>query len=1016
LDDHVYLEYSKGSSSKFWEATLVGRVVTFHWGKIGTKGQTHKKRFKTPEAAIAEFSKKARAKVRKGYVEIIPEEEESATPEPAREAASEPDEPESAVASVASTVTKSAVVEQSSPDTPVEPSPEDKKSSARVDKPEVAWTEELLKLAGPLRDNLHTPIPERTAEQALEMRSTGRSRIVKYKGKGPKALSKGIVGAREWFDGIHDELTREQAAAAHVFANGKESASALSFDIATYGVEEALERYIDSLQYSFDNTDAYDAGGYLTSSNTLITTPDKVRATRTANATGDIFHWTHRLHGLVVARQALATVPLETYEKARAASDAIYKKQQFLPTRCFITALFPDEDRFDELVKDPLLEDWTYGSCWTILALGTRDFEKVAKCLARDRFKAHLADPVFWSLLYQFGGAASELFASLVGGNIEEPEEQASLIRTPDGVAYWARRVNLDVKAFDAAIKALSECPVESIVGASARAETAARLFAARLVMDFPDTLEKARQDPRANKAALDALATAKKVVSDDKLPDVLRDPPWAGNKKKTPRLPSWAVPAALPPVRFIEDEEVVLSRDAVVTLLQLMANIDTSDPDVGFSQMRECFTAKSLEDFALDLFEIWLELDASSKGAWALHALGEFGGDESVRRLTPKIRRWPGESAAKRAQWGLDVLARVGTDFALMNIYSIAHKMRYKSLKKHAETLVEELAASLDLTEEQLGDRLVPDFDLDARGRLQLDYGPRQFEISLDEHLQPLVHDDSGKKLKNLPKPGSKDDAELAKEAYSTFKGFKKDLKEVAKQQLRRIEDALVSGRRWSAEAFISFLVEHPLMINLTHRLLWGSFKEGELVKTFRVDIDHSTRDIDDEPIDISNTSIGLVHPCMLDASEVLAWSDVFGEYEIIQPFAQLTREVIDKEDALRMLEEQILGATFPAGKLVFGLEKRGWKRGPAIDNGIFTFHTSELTDRQPVVICYEGYVTMRDIEPEEPLTITAFLLEVPSDYGAPRTPQELPDDFASMSQHELSEFALGLRFLLDA
>ena len=170
MDDHVYLEYSKGSSSKFWEATLVGRVVTFHWGKIGTKGQTHKKRFKTPEAAIAEFSKKARAKVRKGYVEIIPEEEESATPEPAREAASEPDEPESAVASVASTVTKSAVVEQSSPDTPVEPSPEDKKSSVQANKPEVAWTEDLLKLAGPLRDNLHTPIPERTAEQALEGR------------------------------------------------------------------------------------------------------------------------------------------------------------------------------------------------------------------------------------------------------------------------------------------------------------------------------------------------------------------------------------------------------------------------------------------------------------------------------------------------------------------------------------------------------------------------------------------------------------------------------------------------------------------------------------------------------------------------------------------------------------------------------------------------------------------------------------------------------------------------------
>ena len=73
LKDHVYMEFSQAGTNKFWEATLDGRKFKVHWGKIGTKGQSQTRTFRTEEEALRKFETMARSKVRKGYVEIVEE-------------------------------------------------------------------------------------------------------------------------------------------------------------------------------------------------------------------------------------------------------------------------------------------------------------------------------------------------------------------------------------------------------------------------------------------------------------------------------------------------------------------------------------------------------------------------------------------------------------------------------------------------------------------------------------------------------------------------------------------------------------------------------------------------------------------------------------------------------------------------------------------------------------------------------------------------------------------------------
>ncbi|MDX2092170.1 MAG: WGR domain-containing protein [Kofleriaceae bacterium] len=63
-------ELSAGTSNKFWEAAVDGKVLRVSFGRIGTKGTTQEKSFAKPALARAELDKLIREKLKKGYSEV----------------------------------------------------------------------------------------------------------------------------------------------------------------------------------------------------------------------------------------------------------------------------------------------------------------------------------------------------------------------------------------------------------------------------------------------------------------------------------------------------------------------------------------------------------------------------------------------------------------------------------------------------------------------------------------------------------------------------------------------------------------------------------------------------------------------------------------------------------------------------------------------------------------------------------------------------------------------------------
>ncbi|WP_301178121.1 DUF4132 domain-containing protein [Actinomadura geliboluensis] len=438
--------------------------------------------------------------------------------------------------------------------------------------------------------------------------------------------------------------------------------------------------------------------------------------------------------------------------------------------------------------------------------------------------------------------------------------------------------------------------------------------------------------------AVVDAARAAHGDEAADAVEELLSLAPTETGLAQPVKTGIWVDPAPLPQV-LLRGRDRALPPDAVRALIELL----TLDAPHGMDELAAACEPGSVAEFGWALFQQWLDAGKPSKDGWALRQLGRTGDDGTVRRLTPVIRAWPGEGGHKNAVTGLGVLGEIGTDVALMHLHGIAQKVKFKGLQVEAQARIRQVADRLGLTTEELGDRLVPGFGLDADGGMVLDYGPRRFTVGFDEQLKPFVTDEDGKRRKALPKPGAKDDPELAPAAYKAFTDLKKDVRTAAADQIRRLERAMVTQRRWAPDDFSAFIVRHPLVRHIARRLLWvayGAESGGEgdaaAATAFRVAEDGTFADAEDDAFDLpASARVGLMHPAR-PGTDVEAWAEVFADYEILQPFPQLGRPVHVLTEAERESGrlERFEGLKVPFGK-VLGLVKLGWERGEPQDAG---------------------------------------------------------------------------------
>ncbi|MEZ2294556.1 DUF4132 domain-containing protein [Variovorax sp. RCC_210] len=458
------------------------------------------------------------------------------------------------------------------------------------------------------------------------------------------------------------------------------------------------------------------------------------------------------------------------------------------------------------------------------------------------------------------------------------------------------------------------------------------------------------RQAEAYGSEAAAAVATLLAIAPEELLPDEL------------PALPKTLPLAALPRL-LLKNSGHALPQACVPDVLMAMMLGKPDAPYPGLPALLDALAPDSLARFGRALLAWWIGNGRPSKERWMFALQGRLGDDETARQLYGLLRQWRAALDRVRAYDAMAMLGDIGSDAALMHLAELARQTRYDDLRTRADRMLGEVAEQRGLSLDQLADRTVPDLGLDARARLTLDFGPRTFEVRMDDHFQPMVHDARGKALKTLPKPGANDEPGKAAAATTQLKELRKLAKTVATTQLRRLEAAMCAQRRWSADEFMPFFANHPVLRVFSRPLVWGLFDaSNRLEGTFRVSAEGELSDLQDDPVKLPKAArIGLPHPLELAAQDpalAAAWSAVLADYEIMQPFEQLTRQTFALDPVLRTRRElpQWAGRQVSNAALM-GLESRGWLREVGEGGMVDSFNKALPGGRRLCVQLEEGW-----------------------------------------------------------
>jgi hypothetical protein len=533
--------------------------------------------------------------------------------------------------------------------------------------------------------------------------------------------------------------------------------------------------------------------------------------------------------------------------------------------------------------------------------------------------------------------------------------------------------------------------PVRTLRGIAALAEDADDAQRARFIGLI-------RSKPLLDGPARDALGPADRNRVDALLswrghppetadvPAALANPPQGRRKA----APPWAGMVTALPI-LTKGRKARLPQTAAEHLLAALALDTPRSPHPAVDAAVAHCDAASLREFSWAVFATW-DLARDRANPWALAQLARFADDGTVLRLEALIHEWPGQSLHKRAVRGLELLGAIGTEEALGAVHRVSKQATFKGLKKAALAEVDRIAARLGLDQDRLLDRLVPDFELDPDGRMELDYGPRQFTVGFDEQLRPTVIDAKGAVRRSLPKPAQTDDPEAAAEAAARFDKLKRSLKSVGTDQVKRLEKAMTSGRVWSRPDFERFIAGHALMRHLARRLVW-QYTTGKAWTSFRVAEDGSLADVHDDALRLPERSaVRLPHPLHL-GKETKAWAEVFADYEVVQPFEQLARTAfaLTAEEARTGRIARFEGRTVHTGPLI-GLAKGRtfWRYTYAFSSGSLPPFgmCREIPDFGFLLLDLRPGIDVADpaAEPHQTLNAVRFSTTETADGSAPR------------------------------
>lgn len=401
--------------------------------------------------------------------------------------------------------------------------------------------------------------------------------------------------------------------------------------------------------------------------------------------------------------------------------------------------------------------------------------------------------------------------------------------------------------------------------------------------------------------------------------------------------------------------------------------------------------------------------LGAQAKYKWVLYMASVYGGKKALAVFDDLMSSWPLYQKGALAKEIPHAIVLNGSSSYIMMVEKMSRKHRFNSIRKASADALLCASEKLGISKEEFADKMIPDLDFDENMCRTFDYGSRQFKVYISPKLEPEIYC-GDKKLKSMPKPGA-DEGSKAEAAYKEFTAMKKLMKTIVAAQLVRLENTMRTARSWTSENWKKLFVANPIMHRFAIGLIWGIYKDNKLEKSFRYLDDGSFTTVDEEEFTIpENAQIGLVHPVELPEKELSAWKQQIKDYEIVQPFAQLDRDMFRPTDEEKGKDciERFKGKVVKSIGLASAMNKIGWSKGAAGDGAMIDdFFCEDVFSRNEGIKASLRHSGMSvEIYRSEEVDVTVeelYFYKLPD--GGRMTVGELRDRYFSEIMYQLSK-----------
>jgi hypothetical protein len=224
-----------------------------------------------------------------------------------------------------------------------------------------------------------------------------------------------------------------------------------------------------------------------------------------------------------------------------------------------------------------------------------------------------------------------------------------------------------------------------------------------------------------------------------------------------------------------------------------------------------------------------------------------------------------------------------------------LLNRIKYPSVKKVINAALDEAAAKAGISRGTLDELSVPTHDLED-GKVEIAIGTdgaaAVLEIVGTADVSIIFRRADGKATASVPTELKEFKSDIA-QARATAKEIEADLT----TQIARLQRIWLENRDWSLADWTARYADHPLLAQLTRRLIWDVGEEGS--RTAACLVDGKLTTIDGKPAPEGRVS--LWHPIGRPVAHVLAWRKRLADLGIVQPFKQAHREVYYVTDVER-------------------------------------------------------------------------------------------------------------------